>query len=427
MVAAGLWLAITPAESTVRLTSDAARGVTLRSVRPSTTGDVDPRLANAVDASLARRGVAIKTGNLSLFLQDVAPALRPKQAQLFRNLQAIGVSATYRRAEPWDKFGTQTTTFRVSMRYLLRGSRLGQAATDVGYTYSFRKGRLLLVSDRDLDRAIGSNRQPWDFGPLMVVRRVNVVVIVNQGQLHRATRLADETVAAARRIRKIWPGQLQTVPYVVALREPQVLTELPPTIPGAEPAQVRAMPSPASDSIQPAGGWVVLRQPTLSAAHWSHVLMHLLPVRQGDGAPRWLAEGMAQYAGNQALPAAQRAKLRAALTRQELPRLTRLPADDDFTEGAGGEVAGGDGGGVAGGGGAGVAGAGGEFGRAAADGISWLAVEHLIAQAGVKRVTEYYRQVARRGYSDAARERLMQEYTGFTPARLVEAVRGTGR
>lgn len=393
VVVAGLWLAITPAESTVRLTSDAASGVLLRSVRPSPTGEVDPRLANAVDASLARRAVAIRTGNLALFLQDVAPALRPKQAQLFRNLQAIGVSVIYRRAEPWDKYGTQTTTFRISMRYLLRGSRLGQAATDVGYTYSFRKGRLLLVSDRDLDRAIGSNRQPWDFGPLAVVRRVNVVVIANQGQLQRAVRLADETVAAARQIRKIWPGQLQTVPYVVALREPQVLTELPPTISGDEPAQVRAMPSPASDSIQPAGGWLVLRQPTLSAAQLSHALMHLLPVRLGDGAPRWLAEGMAQYAGNQQLSAAQRAKMRAALTQHELGRLTRLPEDA----------------------------------AGAADGISWLAVEHLIAQAGVKRVTEYYRQVARRGYNDAARERLMQEYTGFTPARLVEAVRGTAR
>jgi hypothetical protein len=124
--------------------------------------------------------------------------------------------------------------------------------------------------------------------------------------------------------------------------------------------------------------------------------MHLLPVRLGDGAPRWLAEGMAQYAGNLQLPAAQRARMRAALTQQEVPRLTRLPNDGEFEGGA-------------------------------SEGISWLAVEHLIAKAGVKPVTEYYRQVARRGYNDAARERLMQEYTGFTPARLVEAVRATAR
>jgi hypothetical protein len=349
-----------------------------------------------VDASLARRGVAVQTNNLGLFLQDVAPALRAKQTQLFLNLRAVGMSVTYRRAEPWDKYDTKTSAFRVSMRYVLHGSRLGQAATDVGYTYSFRRGRLLMVSDRDLDQAIGSNRQPWDFGPIAVLRRVNVVVIVNQGQLNRAARLADETVASAKRVRKIWPGQLQTVPYVVAMREPQVLTELPSTLPGDEPAQVRAMPSPAIGSIQPAGGWVVLRQTTLTPAQLTHVLMHLLPVRLGDGAPRWLAEGLAQYAGNQLLPATERAKMRAEPGKQELSMLTRLPTDDESATGA-------------------------------SDAISRLAVEQLIAKAGVKRVTEYYRQVARRGYNDAARDRLMQQYTGFTQARLVESVRGTAR
>lgn len=393
-VGGALWLAITPAASTVRLTSEAARGVTLQTMSPSRTGDVDPTLANAVDVSLARRGVAIKTNNLALFLQDVVPALRPRQTQQFLNLRAIGISATYRRAEPWQNLRGQAGTFRVSMRYDLHGSRLGQAATDVGYSYAFRKGRLWMTSDRALDQAIGSNRQPWDLGPITVLRRPNVVVIVNRGQLAKAESLADETVAAAKRVRTIWPGQLQIVPYVVALREQQVLTEIPATLPGVEPAQVRVMPSPAIGSIQPAGGWVVIRRTTVTAAQMTHVLMHLLPVRLGDGAPRWLAEGMAQYAGNQVLPAAERARKRAELTKKELARLTRLPTDDEFAEGA-------------------------------SDSISARAVEQLIVKAGVKRVTEYYRQVARRGYNDAARDRLMQEYTGFTQGRLVESVRGS--
>jgi hypothetical protein len=397
VVVAGLWVAISPAASTVRLTSEATRGVSLQSMRASATADVDPKLANAVDASLARRGVAVRTNNLALFLQDVAPALRPRQTQLFSNLKAVGMSVTYRRAEPWVNGRSQTDqagTFRVSMRYVLHGSRLDQAATDVGYSYAFHKCRLWMTSDRALDQAIGSNRQPWDFGPIAVLRRVNVVVIVNQGQLPKAQGLADETVASAKRVRKIWPGQLQTVPYVVALREPQVLTELPARQSGPEPIQVRAMQSPGVGSIQPAGGWVVVRQTRVTPPQMTHALMHLLPVRLGDGAPQWLAEGMAQYAGNQVLPAAERAKKRAALTQQERLQLTRLPSDD-------------------------------EFAAAASDTVSWVAVEQLIAKAGVKPVTEFYRQVARRGYNDAARERLMQQYTGLTSARLVESVRGS--
>ncbi|GAA3550360.1 hypothetical protein [Kribbella ginsengisoli] len=391
VVAGGLWLAITPAASTARLTSEATRGVSLQTMWPSRTGEVDPVLASAVDASLARRGIAIDTNNEKLFLQDVVPALRPRQAQLFRNLRAIGMSVVYRRAEPWENLKGQPGTFRVSMRFTLTGSRLDQAATDVGYSYVIRKGRLWMTSDRALDDEIGSNRQPWDFGPIAVLRKPNVVVITNQGQLAKAQRLATETIAAAKRVRAIWPGQLQVVPYVVALREPQVLTEIPPTLPGAEPAQVRAMLSPAIGSIQPAGGWVVLRQTTLTPAQLNHVLMHLLPVRQGDGAPHWLAEGMAQYAEIQALPSAERQARRAELSKQQLAQLTRLPDDDEPVNEA----------------------------------ISLRAVEQLIAEAGVKPVTEYYRQVARRGYNDAARERLMQEYTGFTEERLVESVRGS--
>ncbi|MEV6418026.1 hypothetical protein [Kribbella sp. NPDC051718] len=389
VVGGGLWLAITPTASTARLTTEATRGVSLQTMWPSRTGAVDPALASAVDVSLARRGIAIQTNNEKLFLQDVVPALKPRQAQLFRNLQAIGMSVVYRRAEPWENVKGQPGTFRVSMRFTLTGSRLEQAATDVGYSYVTRKGRLWMTSDRALDQEIGANRQPWDFGPIAVLRKPNVVVITNQGQLARAQRLANETVAAAKRVRAIWPGQLQVVPYVVALRDPQVLTEIPPTIPGAEPAQVRAMLSPAIGSIQPAGGWVVLRQTTLTQAQMTHALMHLLPVRLGDGAPHWLAEGMAQYAELQALTPAERAARRAELTKQQLAQLTRLPDDDEPVDEA----------------------------------VSLRAVEQLVAEAGVKPVTEYYRQVARRGYNDAARDRLMQEYTGFTEERLVESVR----
>jgi hypothetical protein len=403
VVVGSLWGAVTPAAGDLKLTTEAVQGATLRGVRPGEA--VDPQVAAAVDASLKRRGIAVRTGNLRLFLQDVAPAMRNDQTRLFRNLRAIGISVTYRRAESWEdydavrRYGPGTQTFRVSMRYVVSRSRLGQAATDVGYTYTVKQGQVSLVDDDDLDQAIGSNQQPWDFGPIEVLRRVNVIVIVEKGRPAVARYLADETIKSARLIRKIWPGQLQTVPMVVALHDPRVLTDLPPTLPGAEPARVRVMLSPDPGTIQPAGGWVVLRpgvQNSFDAGQMAHVLMHLLPVRLGDGAPRWLAEGMAEYAANQALLAAGRGsevvKARAEIRKQSLRNLTRLPADDDFavTDGYG---------------------------------ISLFAVEQLINKAGLKAVTEYYRQVARRGYNEEARARLMKEYTGTTEARLVESVR----
>jgi hypothetical protein len=413
VVVGSLSLAITPVGKDIDLTSAALQGSTLRDVRPSRTGDVNPTLAAAVDASLARRGVAVQTNNLPLFLRDVTPALKAKQARLFQNLQAIGVSVIYRRAEPWSnyeavrRYGPATGTFRVTMRYTLVGSKLPQASTDVGYTYTLKRGRLSLVADNDLDQAIGSNRQPWDFGRIQVVRRTNVVVIVDRGQRALGLRLANETVGSAQQVRKLWPGLLQTVPFVVAMSTPQVLTDLPATgtaIAGAtaggnEPATVRPMPSSLIGNQQPSGGWVVIRpgaQRSFDSAQMEHVLMHLLPVRLGDGAPRWLAEGLAEYAEKLALVrsgnSSEVVRERLEISTRVLGELTRLPTDHEFT-------------------------------ATDSHGISWLAVEQLIKQVGIKPVTEYYRQVARRGYNEAARDRLMEDYTGFTQARLVESLR----
>jgi hypothetical protein len=124
--------------------------------------------------------------------------------------------------------------------------------------------------------------------------------------------------------------------------------------------------------------------------------MHLLPVRLGEEAPRWLVEGMAQYAESRQLIATGRTKQVAAaredITRRSLGDLARLPTDDEYL-------------------------------ATDSDGISWLAVEQLVKQVGLRTVTDFYVQVARRGYSRPAQERLMLEYTGLTEQNLVDALR----
>jgi hypothetical protein len=404
VVGGGLWVGVPSAGQGISLTAEAMGGATLQQVRPSVSGDVDPRLGAAVDAILARRGIAVKQKNLQLFLRDVAPEIRTEQQQVFENMRTLGMSVTYRRAEVWTnyeavrRYGLATGTFRVSMRYQISGSRLAQAATDVGYTYTVRDGRLFLVDDNDLDRAIGSGRQPWDYGPIDVVKRRNVLVVVDKGRRAYADRQADETVAMARKTRTLWKGYLQIVPMVVAMREPGVLTDLPPTIRGNEPARVQPIPSPAVDG-RPVGGWIVVQpdaQDRFDSAQLSHALMHLLPVRLGEEAPRWLAEGLAQYAESLQLIATGRGKQVSAarddIRRRALGDLVRLPADD-------------------------------EYDATDSDDISWLAVEQLIKQVGLRAVTDFYLQVARRGYNVPAQQRLMLEYTGFTEQKLVDALR----
>jgi hypothetical protein len=407
VVAGALWIAVRPGNQTLQLPASVTAGATLEGVRPSETGDVDPRLAAAVDALLARRGKATRTNNLALFLRDVSPDLRAKQRRLFANMRAIGMAATYRRAEPWDdnqamqRFGPATGTFRVSMRYQLFGTRLSQAATDVGYTFTVRSGRLYLVDDNDLNLQLGAGRMPWDFGPINVIRRPGAMVIVTAGEGRLGERIAADTVQVEKRVRKLWPGPLQRVPVIVAMTDRRVLTGMPPTLDGAEPAVVEPMPSPAIDG-RPVGGWVVVKPDSrqlFDRVELAHALVHLLPVRLGDEAPRWLAEGLAEYAGNQQLVlAGKKVKVTEKLSvvsKQALGELTALPADDAFS------------------------------GANSTDSydISWLAVDHLIKEVGTRPVTDFYLQVARRGYSPSIRERLLEERTGFTEQDLVESLR----
>jgi hypothetical protein len=160
------------------------------------------------------------------------------------------------------------------------------------------------------------------------------------------------------------------------------------------------MPSPAIDG-QPVGGWVVVKpdkRQSFDRVELTHALVHLLPVRLGDEAPRWLAEGLAEYAGNQQQVLAGKktevAQERSVVSKQ-LGSLTALPADDAFS-GAN---------------------------STASYNISWLAVEHLINEVGTARVTHFYLEVARRGYSPTVRDRLMKEETGFTEKDLVASLR----
>jgi hypothetical protein len=404
VVGGALWLAITPDAATVNLVAGAAPRPLLSDVRPDDSSKVDPRLAAAVDAILARRGKAVRTNDQELFLRDVGPELRAKQRRLFSNMRAIGMTVTYRRAEPWTdfeaqrRFGEATGTFRVSMRYQLFGTRLAQAATDVGYTFTVRSGRLYLVDDDNLDGRLGAGRQPWDFGPVKAVRRPGALVIVDADEAGLGHRLAEDTVSVAKRVRKLWPGPLQHVPVIVAMTDRRVLTGSQPTPDGDEPAVVQAMRSPAIEG-RPIGGWVVVRpdvRQLLNRIQLAHVLVHLAAVRLGDEAPRWLAEGLAEYAANQQRTlggqGGQVAQKRRLVSKNSLRGLAALPADDAFRS-------------------------------AESYDISWLAIDHLIREIGIRNVTDFYLQVAFRGYNPELRARLMEEQTGFTDEKLVESLR----
>lgn len=408
LVAGALWLAVPPTSGTAKAPLPDPALSALPEVRPSDTGDVNVKLAAAVDALLARRGIAVRTNNPKLFLRDVGPELRANQQRLFLNLRAIGMSVTYRRAEPWvaeaaqQRFGPATGTFRVSMRYQIIGAKADQAATDVGYTFTVRKGRLLLVDEDELDEQLGAGREPWDFGAIRAVRRPRAMAIVDAGEPALGTRLADQTVAVTKQVRKLWPSPMPYMPVVVAMRDPRVLSGTKSVSGATEPASVVAMRKPALDG-KAASGWIVVKPSArvrFDRAQTAHALAHLSPVRYGDEAPQWLTEGFAQYAAAQQLAltgrSAEVARQRKLIRQEELGTLTALPTDDAFASGR----------------------------STATSGVSWLAVEYLISKAGLKAFNQLSLEMAIHGYNAYRREIYLSRNTGLTEAQLVESLRG---
>ncbi|MET7277205.1 hypothetical protein ABZS29_03155 [Kribbella sp. NPDC005582] len=370
-------------------------------------GRVSPLVGHAVDVALARQAVAFRRGDERGFLQEVAPGAVERQARMFRGLRALEAQVGFRRREVWvdpgavRRYGAGAVTLRVSMRYAV--TDLKPAVEDLGYTYVIRDGVARLVDATRLDAVLRSNRQPWDVAELEVVRRAGVVVLVDRGERARGEQIAAVTAQAAKVVDKLWSGPLQKIPLVVALKDPDVLTDLPATLPGQEPIRIQPMHSAAPDG-RPVGGWIVLApgaaeavgaQPRVvpSLAEMVHGLMHLMPVKMGDEAPRWLAEGLAAYAANLVRPAPDVARERAAVADAVRGRIDRLPSDDEFT-------------------------------TTDSYRTSWLAVDLMARAVGVGSVTRFYLQVARRGYSEFARARMMREYAGITAGDLVANLRG---
>jgi len=361
-------------------------------------GRVSPLVGHAVDVALARQAVAFRRGDERGYLQEVAPGGVERQARVFRGLRALEAQVGFRRREVWvdpgavRRYGAGAVTLRVSMRYAVTG--LKPAVADLGYTYVVRDGVARLVDVTRLDAVLRSNRQPWDVAELDVVRRAGVVVLVDRGERARGERIAAVTAQAAQVVDKLWPGPLQKIPLVVALKDPDVLTALPATLPGKEPIRIQPMHSAAPDG-RPVGGWIVVTQPRAipSLPEMVHGLMHLMPVKMGDEAPRWLAEGLATFAANLVRPAAEVGRERLEGLAELRGRIERLPLDDEFT-------------------------------TTESYRTSWLTVDLMARAVGVGSVTRFYLQVARRGYSEFARARMMREYAGITAADLVANLRG---
>ncbi|WP_328991399.1 hypothetical protein OG394_34520 [Kribbella sp. NBC_01245] len=389
-------------------------GVSRRLADPA--AEAERKVGAAVDVILQRRARAVLTGDQAAFLQDLDPAnaaLRRRHIQLFRNLRTLGFRAiAYHRAEVWlnDKAASGSSAFRVVMRYQLAGPGHVPTVTELGYTFAPKAGRWLLVDDDDLDADLDeAHRQPWDFGPIQVIRRPGVFVIVSAGDGAFGRKVAADSLVALAEVRKVWLSRLQPTVIVVAMKEREALVRSW-QLPGHG---IAAFAMPLVDNTVPTdrttgkvvGGWVVINpkeRKDVDTGLLAHEFTHVGAVRLGDGTPLWLVEGLAEYVSYQVVADRSRGwamgveKYRDEIRADSLADLKVLPIDGVFH---------------------------GDFGEDTY-GVSWLAVEHLVKAVGIRKVTNFYAEVAK---STEDREQLLRKHTGFTEPQLVAALKASAR
>ena len=392
---------------------------TSSSVSPSRKPSLDPaavaerRIVTEVTAVLRARARAVTAGRLPDFLATVDPkntALRRNQTLLFTNLRKIGLVNL--RYELRDGFvpeavperGPNVYVFRVAMAVQVRGVDRRPRYSPFGSTLARRGTKWLLVADDDLTTKTDSNgyEEPWNFGPIDVVRRPKAVVVVAAGERRNAERLARAATTALGDVRRSL-GRAPSAMLLVALRDKRSMGGAET---GGHPAAAVAVPDylidyREGDPSAIAGSHVVI-QPSArfkaEAGMLAHEFTHATMSPYGQYTPNWLVEGLAEYVWYSAdirngYGAAVRRE-RDRILRTSIPKLQVLPIDGVFH---------------------------GDYGENNY-GISWVLVEYLANKYGIAKVLAAYRDLG--GDTNAAtnQDPVLRKRFGVDERGLVAAV-----
>ena len=371
-----------------------------------------------IDIVLARRAAAVLKGDLTTFLAPVdprQPVLVARQRLLFENLRQFAfTSLKYfvgdERPAPTvsAKYGPTTFSTRVMMRYQLTGLDAKPVQTDVGHTFVRRGDTWILVADNAIDETLSpdGHRQPWDFGPIAVIRRGKVVVVVDKAERARGEEIAKVSQGAVDGVRRHWPRPWNGAVMVVAMSEPQVLSILWTSGLGAgwtvaakaislydgEPwTEHRTAPVSSRIVVNPA----VRKE--LDEDLLVHEMTHVATLRLGVHTPLWLVEGIAEYVRAASIeddPHWTVDPYRKTVRTKYLPSLKVLPGEHEF-----------------------------DLAGDKSYGQSWWIASYLVDKLGEKGVADLYADLAVHSTTTAANTAILKKHTGKTPAQLVAAVK----
>lgn len=410
---AGFVLVHDPDESTAAL-ADASS-----SASPSRTPSEDPaavaerRIGTEVTAVLRTRARAVLAGRLADYLATIDPkntALRRKQTLVFINMRKIGLASLRFDLhdgyvpEPVPKRGPGVYAFRVAMSVKVRGVDRRPRYSALGLTFAKRSGHWLLAADDDLrtDPDSTGYEEPWDFGPIDVVRRLPAVVVVAAGERRNGERLARAAATALSDVRRSL-GRAPSAMLLIALRDKRSMGGVET---GGHPAAAVAVRDYLTDfrdgdTSRIAGSHVVI-QPAdrfeAGAGMLAHEFTHAAMSPYGENTPNWLVEGLAEYvwysADIRAGYAAAVRRERNDILRKSIAKLQVLPIDGVFH---------------------------GEYGEDNY-GISWVLVEYLATKHGIGKVLAAYRDLGVADDPAAVLDTVLRKRFGVDEKGLVAAI-----
>lgn len=291
--------------------------------RPSRTGPDSPAAIvrlHAIQAVVRARSAAIVDRDRAAFMATLDPEakrFRSSQSQMFAHLRPVPIAswsyamtATPRRPPPnagrYDAPTWAPSYF--ALHYRLAGFDARPTSLQQFPTFVARNGRWYLASLTDYaSRGHVSATDIWDYGPVKVLRRSDVLVLGAPSQRATMTQVARDVQAAVGRVDAVWGTKWprRAVVLVPATTRQMALIDdyrgdlrSIAALTSAEVSTSAGSPAPVGDriTINPAN-WPLLSE-IGAAVVIRHELTHVASrAVTGAQTPAWLSEGLADYVG----------------------------------------------------------------------------------------------------------------------------------
>jgi len=286
--------------------------------KPEPPEDPDPRAA-ASDV-LSRRARAVMDGDRSAFLATIDPAakrFRKRQGAIFERLTSLRLGRyellqqvgepNLARLEHERRYKNADGVFIPRVEEVYRFKRYDDAdfVSSLFFTFVLRDGEWLIAADDDLKGRRTTERNLWDYGPVVQSRGSNVTVVQHPCREAGCVELGDSFLqlaeSARRQVKERWPGSWNGRVVVLATSSRREVRKIIDVDYAISNFAAFAYSPYEDDMYSPAR--IVVDRATLSGRSsdiieliLTHEMAHVATRRvSGPHIPLWLEEGLAEW------------------------------------------------------------------------------------------------------------------------------------